>query len=228
MPSLAMHRSPARKLQYVGAMAVAGVLKGSRVLWVKAQDDRQDNCARMPARNDHSELCLWREGKSAGLSSEMYTSTRSTCMSMSKRQTWRNSAIRSRKHFCPSLLALYLNAPHSNKIAQQRDQREWVRAGGQEGNSKPCQRNLPPGCPSSSRWRTACPLAKELDDGGVVAKQQDVMSLEVRLSGQQTAVNSPQFLEVDVQREQVRVQESGFVGARAPEGYGDLHPRVMV
>ena len=134
----------------------------------------------------------------------------------------------SRKHFCPSLLALYLNAPHSNKIARQRDQRKWVRAGGQEGNSKPCQRNLPPGCPSSSRWRTACPLAKELDDGGVVAKQQDVMSLEVRLSGQQTAVNSPQFLEVDVQREQVRVQESGFVGARAPEGYGDLHPRVMV
>ena len=28
-------------------------------------------------------------------------------------------------------------------------------------------------------WRTACPLAKELDDGGVVAKQQDTMSLEV-------------------------------------------------
>jgi len=37
-----MHRSPARKLQYVGAMAVAGVAKGSRV---KVRDDRRDNSA---------------------------------------------------------------------------------------------------------------------------------------------------------------------------------------
>jgi hypothetical protein len=66
-----MHRSPARKLQYVGAMAVAGVEKGSRV---KELDDRRDKFARMPSRNDHSALWLWREGKSAGLSPEgMYT-----------------------------------------------------------------------------------------------------------------------------------------------------------
>jgi hypothetical protein len=54
------------------------------------------------------------------------------------------------------------------------------------------------------------------------------MSLQVRSPGQQTAVNSVQFLEVDVQREQVRVPEAGFVGARAPKVGGELHPRAMV
>ena len=49
-------------------------------------------------------------------------------------------------------------------------------------------------------WRTAGPLAKELDDGGVVAKQQDTMSLQVRSPGQQTAVNRPQFFEVEGER----------------------------
>jgi len=41
-------------------------------------------------------------------------------------------------------------------------------------------------------------------------------------------MNSAQLLEVDVQREQVRVPESGVVGGRASEGGGDLHPREMV
>jgi hypothetical protein len=37
-----------------------------------------------------------------GLSPEgMYTGTRSTCMSMSKRQTWRNSSIRSGERLVP-------------------------------------------------------------------------------------------------------------------------------
>jgi hypothetical protein len=54
------------------------------------------------------------------------------------------------------------------------------------------------------------------------------MSLEVRATDQQTAVNITQFLEVDVQREQVCVPESGFVGAREPEGGGKLHPHAMV
>ena len=72
-------------------------------------------------------------------------------------------------------------------------------------------------------WRMTCPLAKELDDSGVVAKQQDTMSLEFRSSVQKTVVDSAQLLELDVDREQVCVPESGFVGARTTEGCGDRH-----
>jgi hypothetical protein len=48
----------------MGAMAVAGVVKGSRV---KTLEDTHRTCVRMLARKDYLPLGLCRRGESAGL-----------------------------------------------------------------------------------------------------------------------------------------------------------------